>query len=157
MPRIIAIQVSVVAAFFDSFRRNAGTPLEIASTPVSATAPDEKPRSRMNRLSVPPDLPSGPCSAFAGLNGIGWMPPNQPNHVLREPEEHQRGEHDDVERTSGTRRARPDSLIPRRFASVMNTMITRHTATRCFASPSNCGIEMIAATPADTDTATVRM
>src|SRR5450432_3970694 len=47
-PRIVAIHVSVIAAFLDSFRWNAGTPLEIASTPVSATAPDENPRSRMN-------------------------------------------------------------------------------------------------------------
>jgi len=45
----VAFQVSVVAAFFDSGRRKAGTPLEIASTPVSATAPDEKPRNRMKR------------------------------------------------------------------------------------------------------------
>ena len=37
------MHISVVAAFFDSGRRNAGTPFEIASTPVSATAPDEKP------------------------------------------------------------------------------------------------------------------
>ena len=43
------------AAFFDSGRRNAGTPLEIASTPVSATAPDEKPFSRMKMPSVPPN------------------------------------------------------------------------------------------------------
>src|SRR5258708_9954870 len=41
VPRIVAIHVNVVAAFFDSGRRNAGTPLEIASTPLSATAPDE--------------------------------------------------------------------------------------------------------------------
>ena len=57
----------------------------------------------------------------------------------------------------GNAKIRPDSLIPRRFASVMSTMIARHTATRCFSRPSNCGIETIAATPADTETATVRM
>jgi hypothetical protein len=33
---------SVVAAFRDWGRRNAGTPLEIASTPVSAVDPEEK-------------------------------------------------------------------------------------------------------------------
>ena len=48
---MIAIHVSVVAAFFDSGLRNAGTPLEIASTPVSATAPDENPRSSMKSAS----------------------------------------------------------------------------------------------------------
>ena len=36
----------VVAAFFDSGFLNAGTPLEMASTPVSATAPDENARRR---------------------------------------------------------------------------------------------------------------
>ena len=54
VPRMTPIHTSVVAAFFDSGRRNAGTPLEIASTPVSATAPDEKPFSRMKMPSVPP-------------------------------------------------------------------------------------------------------
>ena len=54
VPRMTPIHTSVVAAFFDSGRRNAGTPFEIASTPVSATAPDEKPLSRMKIPSVPP-------------------------------------------------------------------------------------------------------
>ena len=70
VPRIVAIQVSVMAAFLDSFRWNAGTPLEIASTPVSATAPDEKPRSRMNKLSVPPNS-FRPGNASCELKGIG--------------------------------------------------------------------------------------
>ena len=47
VPRMMPIQTRVMAAFFDSGRRKAGTPFEIASTPVSATAPDEKPFSRM--------------------------------------------------------------------------------------------------------------
>ncbi len=68
VPRINPIQTSVVAAFFDSGRRNAGTPFEIASTPVSATAPDEKPLSRMNMPSVPPM--SGPSNPL-GL--MRWM------------------------------------------------------------------------------------
>ena len=36
-----AIQIRVIEAFFDSGFLNAGTPLETASTPVSATAPEE--------------------------------------------------------------------------------------------------------------------
>ena len=55
VPRIRPIHSNVFAAFFDSGRRNAGTPFEIASTPVSATAPDEKPLSRMNKPSVAAD------------------------------------------------------------------------------------------------------
>ncbi len=37
-----AINPSVVAAFFDLGFLNAGTPLEMASTPVSAADPEEK-------------------------------------------------------------------------------------------------------------------
>ena len=48
-----AMTISVLAAFFDSGRRNAGTPFEIASTPVSATAPDEKPLRIRKRPSEP--------------------------------------------------------------------------------------------------------
>ena len=43
-PRMAAIHTRVVDAFFDSGFLNALTPLEIASTPVSATAPDENAR-----------------------------------------------------------------------------------------------------------------
>ena len=46
-PRITAIDISVRAALLDSGGLNAGTPVAIASTPVSATAPDAKARSRM--------------------------------------------------------------------------------------------------------------
>src|SRR4051812_25037457 len=41
VPRITPIHVRVIAAFFDSGLRNAGTPLEIASVPDRAMAPDE--------------------------------------------------------------------------------------------------------------------
>ena len=39
---------SVVAAFWLFGLRNAGTPLEIASTPVSAAQPEEKARASRN-------------------------------------------------------------------------------------------------------------
>ena len=41
----------MIAAFCDSGLRNAGTPFEIASTPVSATAPDENARSSRNDVT----------------------------------------------------------------------------------------------------------
>jgi hypothetical protein len=57
MPPMIAM---VTAAFFDSGLRNAGTPFDTASTPESATAPDENARSRSMRprLLVPFDRSS---------------------------------------------------------------------------------------------------
>ena len=72
-PRSTPIQTSVAAAFFDSGRRNAGTPFEIASTPVSATAPDEKPFSSRKMPSEPP-LSRVPSNAL-GSNGTGELSP----------------------------------------------------------------------------------
>jgi hypothetical protein len=46
-----AITSRVVAAFFASGGWNAGTPVAIASVPVSATAPDAKARRMRIRLS----------------------------------------------------------------------------------------------------------
>ena len=43
----------VCAAFFDFGLRNAGTPLDIASTPASTTAPDENARRSRSRLTDP--------------------------------------------------------------------------------------------------------
>ena len=52
MPRRIAIIVIVLAAFRDSGGLNAGTPLAIASTPVSATEPPAKARSSRKIVSA---------------------------------------------------------------------------------------------------------
>ena len=49
MPPIVT---SVVRRVLDSGFLNTGTPLEIASIPVSATAPDEKARRSRKRLAV---------------------------------------------------------------------------------------------------------
>ena len=67
---MMAIQTMVVAAFFDSGGWKAGTPLEMASTPVRAMAPDEKPLSSRNSPSVPPAW-RAPAKAW-GSNGTGW-------------------------------------------------------------------------------------
>ena len=45
-PRTPAMIIKVVAAFFDSGGLKAGTPVAIASVPVSATAPEAKARRR---------------------------------------------------------------------------------------------------------------
>ena len=55
--RIVPVQVSTVAACFASGGRNAGTPLEIASTPDSAIAPDEKARISKNSEAPPMRAP----------------------------------------------------------------------------------------------------
>ena len=71
MPRINDIHTSVFAAFFDSGRRKAGTPFEIASTPVSATAPEEKPLRIRKMPRVPPNR-SVPSNASRS-KGTGAM------------------------------------------------------------------------------------
>jgi hypothetical protein len=43
------------------------------------------------------------------------------------------------------------------FISVISAMSTTASSTRCWARPLSSGMEMIAATPAEMDTATVRM
>src|SRR5438105_11685173 len=53
-PKITPIQRIVVAALCDFGRRKAGTPLEMASTPVRATAPEENPFRRRNSPRLPP-------------------------------------------------------------------------------------------------------
>ncbi len=58
---IAPISSSVVAALRDFGLRKAGTPLEIASTPVSAAQPEEKARSS-RKTRAKPAIPW--CSAW---------------------------------------------------------------------------------------------
>ena len=62
--------VSVLAAFFGSGGLKAGTPLAIASTPVSATDPPAKAFRSRNKLSVSV-APGTSASGWA----IGWTVP----------------------------------------------------------------------------------
>ena len=73
MPRNIVTEIppmmaSVSAAFFACGRRKAGTPLEMASTPVSAVAPEENARRITNSQIA--------CTAVA-RSGSGWRPGRQ--------------------------------------------------------------------------------
>ena len=69
MARRIDIAVIVFAAFLASGGLNAGTPLAIASTPVSATEPEAKALSRRNRPSA--SVPSGSAFGWRG-SGCAW-------------------------------------------------------------------------------------
>jgi hypothetical protein len=50
-PRMATMATSVLAALRDAGRRKAGTAMLIASTPVRATAPDEKARMRAKTVT----------------------------------------------------------------------------------------------------------
>ena len=88
------IHISVVAAFLLSGFWNAGTPLETASTPDSATAPDEKARSSMNRPSVPCCCLSSLASSLSNESGIG---PTCCTKMRYSPVPMRSNQHDDVE------------------------------------------------------------
>ena len=51
MPYKLAITVNVIAAFLDSLGLKMGTPLEMASVPLMATAPAEKARSTSHNVT----------------------------------------------------------------------------------------------------------
>ena len=63
--------VSVSAAFFACGRRNAGTPFEIASTPVSAVDPEENARRITSRLTDPPIVARSPFRGSPAVYACG--------------------------------------------------------------------------------------
>ncbi len=67
-PSSVAMMVKVIAAFLDSGFWNAGTPFEIASVPLIATAPAEKARRINHRVSV------SVCGRMGG-GAAGWSVP----------------------------------------------------------------------------------
>ena len=74
-PRIPAIIARVLAAFRDDGFANDGTPLETASTPDKATAPDENARSSIRKArSLEPSASSRASSerASSGIGGRSW-------------------------------------------------------------------------------------
>ena len=77
------ISASVVAAFFDFGLRNAGTPLLIASTPVSAVQPEANARSPRKTM---PSVPSCPArfDLVRARCGHQLRPCQQPEHAYHD-------------------------------------------------------------------------
>ncbi len=73
MIAIAPMIASVAAAFLDWGLRNAGTPLLIASTPVSAVAPEEKAFNSVNRPTVPAAVAAS-CSGSTSTPTSGHPP-----------------------------------------------------------------------------------
>ena len=67
-PSVDPIHISVVLAFFHSGGRNAGTPFEMASTPVTAAPPDAK-ACRIRNSEM------GPVVRMTSVGGTGCRPP----------------------------------------------------------------------------------
>ena len=70
------VHMSVIAALRDSGLRKAWTPFEIASTPLSATAPDENARISRNNVT-PPSIAPPPvkCASCVWFTGSGCRSP----------------------------------------------------------------------------------
>jgi hypothetical protein len=77
------VQVSVVAAFFVSGGLKAGTPLEIASTPDSAMAPEEN--ARINKKSEAPPSSAPFCVATSRASESTGSGSRSPNTVRPSP------------------------------------------------------------------------
>ncbi len=117
----------VEAAFFDFGARKAGTPLEIASTPVSAVQPEAKARrpsiSRPSPARV--SLWSAATIPYEALEETGaWPNASLTNPVMiisRMPP---------MNRYVGAAKALPDSRTPRRFIAARITTKPTAIATR---------------------------
>ena len=144
---------SVSRAFFQAGSLKAGTPLEIASTPVTAAPPDPNDFSTTNT-----DAPSKRPTFGAWPTGIcpATVDPyfGNPLTVIRKNPTANNKSMFPMKKYVGTAKRRPDSLTPRRFPYAM---IKTNPIAIGSLNESNAGIaEASASVPAATDTATVR-
>src|SRR6478672_3088110 len=149
--RIAAIHPSVTAAFRELGRRNAPTPFEIASVPVIATHPSANPR-RMRNASANPAIPELSWVGDAGVV-VGalvaepvqaWNRPMPIMAIIIT-----------MKTYVGTLNAIPDSRTPRRLTTASSTTAAMHKRTVCCMRDGYA--DVIAATPPEIDTDTVRM
>src|SRR5438128_923742 len=151
VPRIIETEItpriaSVCDAFRPCGRRNALTPLEIASVPVSADEPEAKECRITNRLAVAA-VPTGTGSGTPVTCGHDPRQRTRPTPISENIEK--------MKTYVGVAKASPDSRTPRRFTTVSRT-------TQMIAMPTRSGprrppiADEIARIPDETDTATVR-
>ena len=141
VPRIAAIQPSVIAALRDSGGRKAGMPLEIASVPVMAVQPEENARRTRNHTSGSVAATGGGAAGGSEPVSSRQAPTTISSRKLA------------MKTYVGTAKMRPDSRTPRMLARAMAATHTIPIATLCVDHSGTA--EVIAATPAATDTATV--
>ena len=149
------IATRVERAFFQAGGRNAGTPLEMASTPVTAAPPEPKALRAMNTEAprsrpLPWWVPSGIIPS-AEVDPAGRLPAI---HIRYAPTD-SRTPMQATKKYVGAANNLPDSLVPRRLPTAMR--ITKPMAIQCFPGARAGAAEASASLPAATDTATVRM
>src|SRR5215472_14199536 len=138
-PRITPIQIITVAAFLDSGARNAGMPFEIASTPVSAEHPDAKALRRSHRVTAVLVV-AGRAAAVNVPNGWITSTTSISANIT-------------MKKYVGMEKIIPDSRSPRRLPTATSAIAPMPMATACGIVAGNA--DVIAATPAATDTVTV--
>ena len=141
---------SVVAALRLFGGRNAGTPLAIASMPVSAVQPEENARSAKNSNASPARLlwPGSGSIDQEALSACGVSP-----NTMRSSPVTMSISTPTVNAYVGTANAVPDSRTPRRLAAASSATRTSASQTRTGLRSGNAEITL--STPAETDTATV--
>ena len=138
----------VVAAFFASGFLNEATPLLIASVPVNATAPCANAFSRRTGRSTSVDSLIGRTTlalqfTAGSPTAIRMIPIAITTNAPA------------TNKYEGSANMRPDSRMPRRLANAISDRATSARGSRCGASSGSA--EVIAAMPAATLTAAVRM
>ncbi len=145
VPRITPSSISVRFARTPLGSRNNGTPLAMASTPVSALHPAEKAfRISSTVTAFSPDVGSCEVPSCGSFRPRGWIRPTA--MMASSPT---------MNTMVGSRNARAASPSPRRFASVIRARKPRHSGTVPLENTGNA--DCSAATPAAMETATVRV
>ena len=148
---IVPSRSSVAAAFFDRGLRNAGTPLLIASTPVSAAQPEEKARSTRKAPARPVSPSSKPGSlarvncALAAGSSVPARDWNTPTTIISPIEP--------MKMYTGMANARPDSRTPRRLSSASSVTMATATTTSLPRTPGTIAARYCE--PEEIETATV--
>ena len=117
---MLPIHISVVRAFFHSGCLNAGTPFEIASTPVTAAPPEAN--ACRTRKTVSRCVAVGTSNVFAAVESAE-------EHAERD-RSRCRTPIITMKKYVGTAKIRPDSLMPRRLPSAMSAMNATEMCTR---------------------------
>ncbi len=140
---------SVVAALRLFGALNAGTPLEIASTPVSAAQPEEKLRSSRNAMAQPVVS----CHSAAITRSALGARRSSPSTTIRTSPVRIMPMTTIMKPYVGMANAMPESCRPRRLTAVSRATAT--TAMSTLWSATKGTTEPRFATPEETDTATV--
>ena len=141
------MMANVLAALRGFGRRNDGTPLLIASTPVNAVQPEANARIASSSVNTPPTcvVRCSCCCAVLASGRLPVTPLTKPYANIRKVSP--------MNKYVGTAKARPDSRTPRRFASISSATHATDNSTAC---RCRLGAALVmATTPDTTDTATV--